>query len=132
MQSFLFGDQEYQIPKPPSETTYDLYFADSTSPKTITRLPNPSMSILRQPKARAATAKTAAQGEKAVPKPKPKPKPAKPRAPAAKSASSKKEFDDADADIEALQFHMSQAEAEKQENSYVVLPRKRETGDKRG
>ncbi|SPQ18050.1 a04405fe-2379-4695-81d2-8dcb0bf0b553 [Thermothielavioides terrestris] len=50
---FLFDDHEIRISKTPDPSGYDLFWASSETPSTVSKLPNPTMSIFRVPKLKA-------------------------------------------------------------------------------
>ncbi|OIW26114.1 hypothetical protein CONLIGDRAFT_647824 [Coniochaeta ligniaria NRRL 30616] len=115
--SFLFSDQEFPIPSTPTDLDYDLFLSTTATPKSLSRLPHPAMSILDK-KNRAALLRQT-QGDGAKPKPKPKEtRETKPRdeAPRPRTKAEKEQ-----ADIDALSASFQQAEAEKRENSTVIL-----------
>ncbi|KAL1856345.1 hypothetical protein VTK73DRAFT_8390 [Phialemonium thermophilum] len=116
--SLVFGDQEYVIPRSLENVSYDLYFSNSTSPKALDRLPNPAMSVFRQPKYLAMVQKaTKGEGPKLKQKPKPQAAPAK----TGTAAPLGKQGSGADADIELLQYQLAQAQSEKRENSTKIV-----------
>ncbi|KAK4136538.1 hypothetical protein BT67DRAFT_183056 [Trichocladium antarcticum] len=71
---FLFDDHEVRIPKFPDPSGYDLFHSHSENPSSVTKLPNPTMSILdftkQKPNAKVVKApkgfKGSAKGEAPV------------------------------------------------------------------
>ncbi|KAK0631797.1 hypothetical protein B0T14DRAFT_11552 [Immersiella caudata] len=62
--AFLFAGQEVHIPNSPNSFDYDLFYSGSASPTTISKLPQPAMSIFRQPKPKPKAAKAPIKSEK--------------------------------------------------------------------
>ncbi|KAL2136639.1 hypothetical protein VTI74DRAFT_2668 [Chaetomium olivicolor] len=126
---FLFDDHEIRIPKTSDPSGYDLFWADSENPSSISRLPNPAMSIFRVPKhkmkakapqAAKLPAKGAAKGQAtSIRAPgKTSNTTSKPGAGSAKTSSPQEDLDDA---IENLKSSYATLEADKRENSAVVV-----------
>ncbi|KAK3943691.1 hypothetical protein QBC46DRAFT_28301 [Diplogelasinospora grovesii] len=97
--SFLIGSEEVKIANPEDSIEYDLYHSDSATPEAITRLPNPTMSILQAPRRKPKVTQAAKQ--------------AKPS-----HGSSGEEVDDA---IANLKNSYAKVEAEKLENSAKIV-----------
>ncbi|KAJ4297035.1 hypothetical protein N0V88_003951 [Collariella sp. IMI 366227] len=126
---FLFDDHEVRIPKSPDPSGYELLWTDSEYPSTISKLPNPAMSIFfkhqQKPKAKALQTQALKLPAKGAAKAKASllqaPKKASngfsaPRP--TKVSSSQEDLDDA---IENLKSSYATLEADKRENSAVVV-----------
>ncbi|KAL2137915.1 hypothetical protein VTI28DRAFT_3284 [Corynascus sepedonium] len=123
---FLFDDHEIRIPKNSDPSGYDLFLANSDDPSTAKKFPEPTMSILRQPKRKAKTnaskvIKPVGKGEP-VTKKAPARGPAKssntrPSSSATKNVDSQKQ-EDATAKLKRTFDNLA---ADKRENSAVIV-----------
>ncbi|KAK3903893.1 hypothetical protein C8A05DRAFT_14190 [Staphylotrichum tortipilum] len=104
---FLFDDSEIRIPKTSDPSGYDLFLTNHENPSSATKLPSPTMSILK------------------VPKRQPKPKLARPSKPAPKNEPAQapaKSSTAAPEDAAArLQRSLANLAADKRENSAVIV-----------
>ncbi|KAL2165301.1 hypothetical protein VTH06DRAFT_598 [Thermothelomyces fergusii] len=125
---FLFDDHEIRIPKTSDPSGYDLFLANSDNPSIARKFPEPTMSILRQPKRKPKTiapkaAKPAGKGEAVVKKApargsaKSSALAARPASSAAKDAESQKQ-EDATAKLKRT---LDSLAADKRENSAVIV-----------
>ncbi|KAB5578395.1 hypothetical protein GE09DRAFT_548712 [Coniochaeta sp. 2T2.1] len=117
--SFLFSGEEHSIDNLFPSYEYDLFYTDSTSPTSLSRLPSPAMPILSAKNRNALLRRSQPEG-----KPKPNPKPLPTKTPKAQNSPPSRPLTQAEkeqADIAALSAKFKEAEADKLENSTRII-----------
>ncbi|KAK4129463.1 hypothetical protein N657DRAFT_677078 [Parathielavia appendiculata] len=122
---FLFDDHEIRIPKTSDPSGYDLFLVDSGDPSRATRLPNPTMSILkalkREPKAKALKAPRLPGKGEPMAKKAPARQPAKSLTTTSNTAKGMGSQDGPEDAALRLERSLASLEADKRGNSAVIV-----------
>ncbi|KAB5549935.1 hypothetical protein GE09DRAFT_1190678 [Coniochaeta sp. 2T2.1] len=117
--SFLFSGEEHSIDNLSPNYEYELFYTKSTSPTSLSRLPNPAMPILSAKNRNALLRRSQPEGRT---KPDPKPLPTKTARPQNSPPSRPlTQAEKEQADIAALSAKFKEAEADKLENSTRII-----------